>query len=221
MKKIALALWMTLASLPLWAQSNAAAGNANLEAERSRLSAEREAIETRFVQERAACYKKFAVEDCLRESRTRRRKETDNIKRQETAINDIQRQRSGAAELEKLDQKAATQRPQDSRDKREQSQQDQKDREQRAADHATSRAATAAEAAERQRQFESKQKANADEQAKAAQRRADAPAAVQRFENKQKQAAEHRASRDRQNADRSKPRGAPLPPAPPASSPAP
>ena len=32
MKKIALALLMTLASLPLWAQSNAATGDADLEA---------------------------------------------------------------------------------------------------------------------------------------------------------------------------------------------
>ena len=119
MKKIALALLMTLASLPLWAQSNAAAGNANFDAERSRLSAERDAIEARFAQERAVCYKKFAVEDCLRESRGRRRVELDSIKRQETAINDIQRQRSGAAELQKLDQKAATQRPEDTREKQE------------------------------------------------------------------------------------------------------
>ena len=121
MKKTALALFLALASLPLWAQSNAASGSADLEAERSRLAAEREVIETRYAKERAACYKKFAVEDCLRESRSRRRKETDHIKRQETAINDIQRQRSGAAELQKLDQKAANQRPQDSREQREKS----------------------------------------------------------------------------------------------------
>ena len=38
MKKFALALLMTLASLPLWAQSNAAAGNADLEGEKRRLS---------------------------------------------------------------------------------------------------------------------------------------------------------------------------------------
>lgn len=220
MKKFALALLMMLASLPLWAQSNAAAGNADLEGEKRRLSTEREAIEKRFVEERAACYKKFAVEDCLRESRSRRRKETDNIKRQETAINDILRQRSGAAELQKLDQKAGTQRPQDTREKQEQSIQGQKEREQRAADHATSRAATAAEAAERERQFQSKQQAHADEQAKAAQRQAEAPTAAKRFEDKQKRAEEHRASRDRQNANRSKPRGAPLP-APAASSPTP
>ena len=58
MKKFAFALLMTLASLPLWAQSNAAAGNADLEGEKRRLSTEREAIEKRFVEERAACYKK-------------------------------------------------------------------------------------------------------------------------------------------------------------------
>lgn len=217
MKNIVLAVLMTLGSLPLWAQSNAAAGNADFEAERSRLAAERAAIEARYEKERAACYQKFAVEDCLLDSRRRRRTETDHIKRQETAINDIERQRRGAAELEKLDQKAATRRPQDAPEKQDESRQAQKDREQRAADHAASRAATAAEADERRRQFEAKQKAQADDQAKAAQRRAEAPGEVERFESKQQKAAEHRASRERQNVDRTKPRGAPLPPPPPAS----
>lgn len=216
MKKIAIALLMTLASLPLWAQSNAAAGGTNLDAERSRLSSEREAIEARFLKERAACYKKFAVEDCLADSRARRRTESDNIKRQETAINDIERQHRGSAELDKLDQKSATPRPQDTPDKQDQSRQNQKERDQRAADHATSRASTASQAAERQRQFEQKAKDHADEDAKAAKLKADAPAAVTRFEGKQQKAVEHRQSRDRQNADRTKPRGAPLPEPPPA-----
>jgi hypothetical protein len=220
MKHIVLAVLMTLGSLPLWAQSTAAAGNADFEAERSRLTAERAAIDARFEKERAACYQKFAVEDCLRDSRRRRRAETDHIKRQETAINDIERQRRGAAELEKLDQKAATRRPQDTPEKQNESRQAQKDREQRAADHAASRAATAAEADERRRELEEKQKAHADNQAKAGQKRAEAPAAAERFENKQQKAAEHRASRERQNAERTKPRGAPLPSASPASAPA-
>ncbi|MET3916039.1 colicin import membrane protein [Variovorax sp. OAS795] len=221
MKKFVLAVLMTLGSLPLWAQSTAAAGIADFDAERSRLSAERAAIDARFEKERAACYQKFAVEDCLRESRKRRRAETDHIKRQETAINDIERQRRGAAELEKLDQKAATKRPQDTPEKQDESRQAQKDREQRAADHAASRAATAAEADERRRQLAEKEKAHTENQAKAAQKRGEAPAAVERFQSKQQKAEEHRASRARQNADRTKPRGAPLPPPPasPASAP--
>ena len=222
MKKILLAALIALGSLPSWAQSNAAAGNADFEAERSRLAAERAAIEARFEKERTACYQKFAVEDCLRDSRTRRRSETDHIKRQEAAINDIERQRRGAAELEKLDRKATTTRPEDTPEKQEEARKAQRDREQRAADHTASRAATAAEAETRRREFESKQQRQADEQAKAARERAQAPAAVERFEAKQRRAAEHRADRERQNAERTKPRGAPLPPppAPPASAPA-
>lgn len=219
MKNIVLAVLMTLGSLPLWAQSTVVAGNADFDAERSRLAAERAAIDARFEKERAACYQKFVVEDCLRDSRKRRRAETDHIKRQETAINDIERQRRGAAELEKLDQKAATRRPQDTPEKQNESRQAQKDREQRAAEHAASRSATAAEADERRRQLAEKEKAHAENQAKAAQKRNEAPEAVERFQSKQQKAAEHRASRERQNAERTKPRGAPLPPAPPASAP--
>ncbi len=44
MKKFALVLLMSLASLPLWAQSNAASGTVDLEAEKRRLSSEREAM---------------------------------------------------------------------------------------------------------------------------------------------------------------------------------
>jgi hypothetical protein len=220
MKHTVLAVLMMLGSLPLWAQSNAAVGNADFEAERSRLAAERAAIEVRFERERAVCYQKFAVEDCLRDSRKRRRTETDHIKRQESAINDIERQRRGAAELQKLDEKAATRRPEDTPEKQEAARQSQQDREQRAADHAASRAATAAEAGERRRELEAKQRAQAEERAKAERERAAAPAAVERFESKQRRAAEHRADRERQNAERTKPRGAPLPPGPAASSPA-
>ncbi len=216
-KSLVLALWMLMAGLPAWAQSNAATGAADLEAERNRLATERAAIEARYESERKACYARFAVEDCLRESRARRRTENDHLKRQESSINDIERQRRGAAELRKLDEKKTTERPQDSAQQREQSMQNQREREQRAADHAQGRAATAAEAPERQRQFDQKQSNQAAEQAKAAQRRAEAPEQAQRYEEKQRKAEEHRASRERQNANRTKPRGAPLPPAEPAA----
>ena len=43
MKNIVFAVLMSLGSLPVWAQSNAAAGTADFEAERSRLAAERAA----------------------------------------------------------------------------------------------------------------------------------------------------------------------------------
>ena len=73
MKNFVLALLMGLAAAPLWAQTTATAAGADLDAERARLAEERKAISSRYDADRAICYKKFAVEGCLQESRQRRR----------------------------------------------------------------------------------------------------------------------------------------------------
>jgi hypothetical protein len=211
MKNIVLALLLGLAALPLWAQSNATAAGADLDAERARLAEERKAISARYDDDRAACYKKFAVEGCLQESRQRRRVATDDIKRQEAEINDLERKRRGAAALDKLDEKGSSARAKEADAKREESLKSQQDREQRAAEHAAGRTQAAAEAAEKQRQFDAKQRAHAEEQAKAARRRAEAPAARQAYEDKLQQAEQHRADNEKRNAEKTKPRSAPLP----------
>ena len=113
MKNTVFAILLGLAALPLWAQTAATTANADLDAERARLSDERKAVEARYATEQAACYKKFAVEGCLEDSRHRRRADTDDIKRQEAAINDFERKRRGAAELDKLEQQKSTQQSQD------------------------------------------------------------------------------------------------------------
>ncbi|MDM0013631.1 hypothetical protein QTH87_14415 [Variovorax sp. J22P168] len=207
-------LIVLLAAMPAWAQTAPNSGGSDLDAERTRLSQERQAVEQRYDTERAACYKKFAVEGCLQESRQRRRMATDDIKRQEAAINDLVRKRRGAAALDRLDEKGANGRPQDTQQRRDESVKSQQEREQRAAEHAASRAQTAAEAAERQRQFDDKQRAHAEEQAKAAQRRAEAPAAREAYERKLANAEKQRQESEKRNAAKTKPRSAPLPPPP-------
>ena len=211
MKNIVLALLSALVAVPLWAQSSATAAGADIDVERARLAEERKAISARYDADRAACYKKFAVEGCLQESRQRRRLATDDVKRQEAEINDLERKRRGAAALDKLDEKGSSARAKEADAKREESLKSQQDREQRAADHAAGRTQAASEAAEKQRQFDDKQRAHAEEQAKAARRRAEAPAARQAYEDKQQQADQHRADNQKRNADRTKPRSAPLP----------
>ena len=62
MKKTFVAMLLGLAVLPLWGQTSATTANADLDAERARLSGERKAVEARYATEQAACYKKFAVE---------------------------------------------------------------------------------------------------------------------------------------------------------------
>jgi hypothetical protein len=214
LKKLLLCVALVVGALPAWAQTHAVAGNVDMATERERLSQERSVLEAKFKTEQAACYQRFAVEDCLQQSRRQRRAAEDNIKRQEAELNDIERKARGAAQLERLDKAAP--RKQDDPATQEKARQSQSDREQRAADHAKSREDTAAQAEANRRRFEDKQRAQADEQAKAARLKAEAPEARARYERKLEKSAEHRAETERRNAERTKPRspGLPTPPAP-------
>ncbi len=72
MKKIiALLLFGLLAAPLLHAQTEARVSASELDAERARIVTERAAAEQRGLQERTACYQKFAVQDCLQDSRRR------------------------------------------------------------------------------------------------------------------------------------------------------
>jgi hypothetical protein len=211
MKKLLSVLLICLGAGPLWAQTTATTGSMDFEAERARLAEERKALDARHAQEQAACYKKFAVQGCLDDSRRRHRADTENIKRQEAAINDIERKRRGAAALDRLEEKKTTPRPQDTAEERERALKAQEERERRAADHAGDRARMASEAAEKQRQFEQKQREYAERQAKAARRRGEAPAKRETEERRLERAEQHRLDLERRNAERTKPRAAPLP----------
>lgn len=214
MKKILLSLLMTAAAAPLWAQPTAATGKADFAAERARLTAERAAVNKAFNDQRGVCFKRFSVEDCLAQSRREKRSSLDNIKRQEALINDAERKRRGGDALNRLDEKNSAQRAQEAAAQRDKAVKAQKDRDQRAGDHATGRAGLAAQEADKVRQYKSKQRAHAEQQAKEAGRSAQAPVEVQRQEEKVRKAAAHRADVEKKNAERTKPRSAPLPPPP-------
>lgn len=75
------------------------------DAERARITAERKAIQQRRSQEEAACYKRFAVEDCLSATRTRARLADNALRDQESAINAVERREKSAARLLSIEQK--------------------------------------------------------------------------------------------------------------------
>lgn len=215
MKRAVIALWMVGAACVSWAQVQVLPPGIDLEAERTRLASERQAADAQAESERVACYRKFMVESCLADTRQRLRARIDDIRRQQAAINDIDRQRRAATQLDRLEEKGATPRAIDTPAQQAQSQKAQQDREQRAADHATSRAGVAAEAGERRRELEARQRAKAADQVKAQERRAAAPAERARYDRKLQEAAEKQADLARRNAERTRPRSAPLPPPPP------
>jgi len=189
----------------------AAAAAPDFQGDRERIAAQRRVIEERFQQQESACYQRFAVNDCLREARRTRRTSEDELKRQEAAINDIERKRRGADQLRRIDERQATPRPQDRPEEQDKARQSQQTREQRAADHAASRASMAAQEQKNQQDLADKQRKFAEDQARAARRRAEAPTERERFESKQRSAEHRRAERERKNTERTKPPSPPLP----------
>jgi len=214
------AILITLAALaaPTWAQvegaspaaPDAAAADAarvaDTAAQHARIASQRQEIEQRYDHERADCYQKFAVQDCLNDSRRRRRTQTDELNRQETALNDAERKRRGDAALQRLDAKDGQGPKEGARGL-----QGQADRERQAAERAASRDAAAANAAANRKAFEAKQQRHEDEQAQRAQQAAQADAERASYEARQKKAQDERAERAKRNAERTKPRGQPLP----------
>ena len=97
-------LALLLAAGGVWAQSPAA-DPSTLQAERARIAAERSRINARFAIEEKACHQRFAVNDCLKASRERQREELDVLRQQEIVLNDAERQRKGAEQLQKLEEK--------------------------------------------------------------------------------------------------------------------
>jgi len=198
---------LVLLAAPAWAQSSTA--DTDVDSQKARISAERKAVEARYDQDRAACYQKFAVQDCIDGARRKRRTQVEDLNRQEAVINDAERQRRAAAQLDKLNRNAEPSA--DDAANRERALQSQKDREQRAADREASRQTKEAQEAAARRSFENKQRAHAQEQAKSAEERAQEQAERQRYEDRLKKAEQDRAELEARNAKRTKPRSAPLP----------
>ena len=201
------------AASALHAQTESRVSSAEIDAERSRITSERAAVNQRALQERTACYQKFAVEDCLSDSRRRQRAVLDRLKGDEARINDITRRERGSAALERLDRKAAPEKAQESATRQERSQKEQQGREDRAASHTASRASAASRSDDKQRSFENKQRAHAERLAREAARDARGPTEREQREAKLQRAEQHRLDVEKKNAQRKKPRAAPLPPA--------
>lgn len=62
-----------------------------------------------FRAQEIGCYQRFAVNDCLIESRRTEREVMADLRRQEILINDTQRKRRGAQQILRADEKLKTQ----------------------------------------------------------------------------------------------------------------
>ena len=76
-----------------------------LDEHRSRISAAREAVATKFTEAEKLCWQNFAVNDCIRVATDERRSTLDKLRQEELALNDLERKRRAENRLRNLEQK--------------------------------------------------------------------------------------------------------------------
>jgi transposase len=110
MKRLALCLLCLCCNLSAWAQaqSNAQVSVPALvtSEDYQRIEAVRVREGSNFDAQEAACYERFAVNDCLKKVQTKRRALMADLKRQESALHARERQQQGAEALQRIEQKS-------------------------------------------------------------------------------------------------------------------
>jgi colicin import membrane protein len=206
MKSLLTFLLIATAMMPLRAQTEPAD-----DAERTRIAAEREQADTRFVAQEKSCYRKFAVNDCLKAARAQRRERLADLRRQQLSLNDAERRRRSADRVHGLE-RSAEQREEDSAAERAEAVARRRDKQeglsQRAAERAQAEASAPARAMKTQ--GDTRKRPAATHAAKA-QPRLDPVEELRRSEQRQQEAKERKERVARRLQDARKPAVPPLP----------
>jgi len=190
--------------------ANDAASTA-VDREREQINAERAALEAKFDIEEAACYKKFAVNNCLNAIKLTRREAMTGLKQREVALNDQQRRERAADQLRKTEEKSSPEVLRQAAERRTKALEDTAAREDRSRQKADERinlqqgeAANAAETAGKLKGSRERAQARAERQAEIA-------GEVQKYNDKQQEVLERKASREQRQREQTKPPAASLP----------
>jgi len=187
----------------LSAAAHAQQQDASVAAEHARLKAQREQVEAEYRAEEKACYGKFAVNDCLDKARAKRRNAVDDLRRQEIALNDIERKRKAAERRREIDEKEDTQRQ---KEEGAQSKAPDPNRAMRANERAADRAAQAASAAKKAVEHDNEvQKREAELAASKRHRDAEAAKNAREHEERLLQAKEREEKMKKRLAEKTKP----------------
>lgn len=87
------------------AQAPVASGALENAAQRERIGRERRAIDETLQRAQAACYQRFAVEDCLRTARRRAREDMAVLRQQESMMDDRERRERAAQRLHSIEER--------------------------------------------------------------------------------------------------------------------
>ena len=207
MKPLLLCLALFAAVSPAWTQTDAAD-----ESERARISIERKQAEARLAAQEVACYKTFAVNDCLVAARARRRDRLSDLRRQELSLNDAQRKRRSAERLSSIEQRNTAQQQEDNAAQRAGAvtrQQERKDAlDTRAAERSQAQASTPGGAPRTAKQARQRE---ASSRPARAQRSHNAEEELQRSRQRQQEATERRERVAKRQAEAAKAGIKPLP----------
>ena len=216
MKKFAIAFFLISLSVLAGAQTAAplpapALEPGNTETERARISAERVSLEAVFLTEDVACYKKFAVNNCLGKVNSRRREAFADLRRQEISLNDEERILKGAEQLRRTEEKSSPERQQEAASSRAKALEDAQSRLERDKNKQQERAAAPSKAkansdasAAKLRSSQQKAQARSDKQAAAAEE-------AKKFNDRQKESQARKAQHESERLKQVKPPAKSLP----------
>jgi hypothetical protein len=214
MKSMWWAFFLVFVTSPCWAISDPVEAQSESfeQAQRQRIDRERVVEMARQAQVEAACYKRFAVNDCLDQSRVEHANIMADLKRQEQVLNDRDRKLRSARQLQEIENRMSSdQTDQTLIDRKRQGIQTETDR--LAAEN--KRVDDAASSAKDRQQRQSDLQQKRVERAQLGKQREDkarmASQERDRFNTKLKEAAEHKKQLEENSRNREGSRAAPLP----------
>lgn len=212
MKLFAVSFLMLLLGNAATAQTSAVISpTVDVDAQRRVIAEERSQLQARFLVEDAACYQKFAVNNCLENINSQRLKAMADLRKQEIKLNDDERKKKGDQQLHSLQEKSLPEKQAQDRDARAQSLKDFQVRQSRDQENTQKRsAAAAAEKSNIEANAAKTQASDKKLQARAL-KQASATEEAKKFNARQIEANERRIQHAAEQAKRTKPAAQPLP----------
>ena len=204
-----LALWLGLLGSAL-AQSEVDTGQLERNAERARITAERQRIESTFKANEAICFRKFFANACRDKLLPPYRAALSDLRRQEVLMNEVERKISAADQLLKNEERLSLQREKQA-EQEIKVQQDADNLIERAKQKAITQGNAAEQAAGNKADRDAKLDSNQSKAVEMEAKRAQAAANVEAMRKRQEQAAQRRAEREQRLRDEGPPTGKSLP----------
>ncbi len=192
------------------AQPTVDAGQLERNADRARITAERQKIEAAFKANEAICFRKFFANACRDKLLPPYRAALADLRRQEVLMNEVERKISAADQLLKNEERLSLQREKQA-EQEIKVQQDADNLIERAKQKAITQGNAAEQAAGNKADRDAKLDSNQSKAVEMEAKRAQAAANVEAMRKRQEQAAQRRAEREQRLRDEGKPTGKSLP----------